>query len=91
MLTLAPDRAVRRDAKPSHVIQDGGLEFRAAAGRVDVLDAEEEATPSLPRAPTGNDRGAGVPQVEEAGRARREARHDGVGLGHGGTAVALGP
>ena len=95
MLALPADRAIGRKAEPGHVLDDGGLELGAAAAGVDVLDPQQEAASGLVSsrsgAAEGDQRGAGVPQVEEPGGARREARHDGVALGHGGTAVASAP
>ena len=43
MLGLAPHRLFPRDAEPGEVLVDRRLEFRPAARRVDVLDAQQEA------------------------------------------------
>ena len=53
MLGLPPHRLFPGDAEPGEVLIDRGLEFRLAARRVDILDAQQEP-PAGPAAPDRN-------------------------------------
>ena len=71
-LGLAEHRPGPGEAEPGQVLLDQGLPFGAGAGRVDVLDAQEEA-PEPAALPRG-ERGVRVAEVERPRGRGREAR-----------------
>jgi hypothetical protein len=73
MLRLPPHRAFPCDAEPGEVFMDGGLEFRLAAGQVDVLDAQQQAAAGLTRQIEIQQRRKGVAEMQITVRARRKA------------------
>src|SRR5713226_68502 len=73
MRRLAPDFAVPVEAEPGEVGKHRIGEFRAAARRIDVFEAEEKPPARLARAAPGEKRGMGMAEMEIAGWARREA------------------
>src|SRR5437764_14881274 len=77
MLRLPPHRLVPCDAEPSEVFIDGGLEFRLAAGQVDVLDAQQQAAAGLTRQIKIQQRRKGVAEMQITVRARRKAEDGG--------------
>ena len=64
MLGLHPHRPVPVEAQPGQILQDRGGEFRAAAGRIDVLQPQQEPPAGRPRAPPRDQRGERVAQVQ---------------------------
>ena len=80
VLRLPPHRFLPGEAEPGEVVIDRLLELGPAAGRVDVLDAHEEAPAGPARKLRVEQRRVGVPEMEAAVRARREAEN---GLRHG--------
>ena len=80
MLGLPAHRRLPPEPEPGEILVDGGLEFGAAAGEVDVFDAQQEAARMGPRQRLVEQRREGVPEMQEAVGARREAedgRHAG--------------
>lgn len=73
MSGLVTNRGFPFEAEPAEVILESGRVFGAAAGRVDVLDAEEETTADRFRTAPGDQGGVGAAEVEQACRARGEA------------------
>lgn len=55
VLGLEANRCFPLKAEPAQIFLDGGGVIGAAAGRVDVLDAEEEAAAGLAGAPPGDE------------------------------------
>ena len=82
MLGLPAHRLFPPHAEPREVLVDRGLELAARPSAVDVLDAEEEASPTARRGVEGEKRRVGVSEVEVTVRARRETRHEGRRSGH---------
>lgn len=60
MAGLGADRAVPVEAEPGQVLGDCRSVVGAAAGGIEILDAEQEASAGLPRAAPGEQRGPGV-------------------------------
>lgn len=83
VLGLGADAVVPVEAEPGQVVDQGGGVFGAAAGGVDVLDAEEEAAFGLAGLGPGEEGGVGAAEVERAGRAGGESRGDGEWRWHG--------
>jgi len=79
VIRLPSRRPIPDEAEPRQVLEDRGLELRAAARAVDVLDAEEEDAAARPRLALGEERGVTVAQVQQPRRGRREARDDARG------------
>src|SRR6266404_7450534 len=77
MLRLPPHRGFPCDAEPGEVFMDGGLEFRLAAGQVDVLDAQQQAAAGLTRQVKIQQRRKGVAEMQITVRARRKAEDGG--------------
>ena len=77
---LAPHRLFPRDAEPGEVFVDRRLEFRPAARRVDVLDAQQEAPAHLARHLEIDQRRERVTEMQVAVGRRRETEN---GLFHG--------
>jgi hypothetical protein len=73
VLGLAEDGLGPGEAEPGEVAVDRRLVLGAAAGGVDVLDAEEEAAGLLAGELGGGQGREGVAEVERAGRRRGEA------------------
>ena len=73
MLRLAADRFLPRQPEPGEVREDRRLVFRAAAGRVDVLDAQQEAPVCGAAGRVTGERRKGVAEVQFAVRRGREA------------------
>jgi hypothetical protein len=71
MLGLPPDRRRPRQAQPGQVFENGRLEFGAAAGGIDVLDAQDEAAASC--RVRSRQRREGVAAMQIAAGRRREA------------------
>ena len=80
VLRLPPHRFLPAQAEPGEVVIDRLLELGAAAGRVDVLDAQQEAPAGRGRKLRVEQRRVGVAEMKAAVRARREAEN---GLRHG--------
>ena len=85
--------AIPSEAQPAEVVLDAGEVFRAGAGGIDVLMAEEECAAAFPCQVVCDFRGEGVAEVESAGGAGREAgdgwrRHGAGGVFVRGWAVA---
>ena len=79
MLGLATDRPVPIEAEPAQILDDGIRVFRAAAGMVDILDAQQETPAGLARRSPSLQRRADMPEMQIAGRARRKPGDDSVG------------
>ena len=77
VLGLDADVSVPVQAEPGEVFHDGHGEFGAAAGAVDILDAEEETAAGVAGPAPGGQRGVGVAEVQVAGGAGGEAGGDG--------------
>jgi len=77
MLQLPPHRGFPRDPEPGEVLINGGLEFRLAAGHVDVLDAQQQAAAGLTRQIGVQQRRKRVAEMEITVRARRKAEDGG--------------
>ena len=78
--------AVVVQAQPGEVFEDARDEFGAAAGGVDVLDAEKDGRGALPGGKPGHEEGAGVAGVKAArGGGRHAARREGHGAGFSAT------
>jgi hypothetical protein len=71
MVGLATDRRFPAQTQPGQVFGDGRLEFGAAAGGVDIFDAQDEPA-ALGRARRGQRR-KGMAAMQEAAGRRREA------------------
>jgi hypothetical protein len=71
-LGLADDGPVEAQAEPAQILEDRGGEFRPAALRVEVLEAEQEAPAREPRRVVGEAGGIGMPQMQIARGARGE-------------------
>src|SRR5947207_14847069 len=69
MRGLPPHRPLPGDAEPGEILIDRGLEFRPAAGRVDVLDPKQEPAARLPRQIEIQQRRIGVAEMQIAVRA----------------------
>jgi len=74
MFRLATRRAIPVETEPGQILEDRCLVFRLATGGVDVLDPQQEAPPSLPRAPPSKQGGASVPGVQQPGGTRGKTR-----------------
>src|SRR5882757_4538811 len=81
MLGLPPHRRFPANPEPGEILVDRGLEFRPAARRIDILDAQQEAATAAAREIEIQQRRAGVAEMEVAVRARCKSengwRHDG--------------
>jgi len=77
MLRLPPHRPLPVEAEPGEVLLDRGGEFRPAARRVDVLDAQQKAAVGGAGGVERGQRRVRVPEVQVAVRARREAGDEG--------------
>ena len=75
MLGLPPHRGFPGDAEPGEIFIDRGLEFRPAAGGVDVLDPQQEAAAGPARGIEVQQRRTGMAEMQVAIRARREAEN----------------
>src|SRR5260370_41719635 len=73
MLRLPPHRSFPGDAEPGEVFIDCGLELRPAAGRVDILDAQQEPAAGVARQIEIQQRRISVAEMQIAVRARRKA------------------
>ena len=78
MLGLAADRGLPAQPEPGEVLEDGGLEFRPAAGPVDVLDAQQKTPARLSRRGFREQRRIGMAEMEMARGAGGEARDHGA-------------
>src|ERR1700719_3038623 len=72
MLRLLARRPVPVDAEPGEVREYCCGIFVAAAGPADVLEAEQKAARPAPRCAPPLERRADMPEMQIAGRARRE-------------------
>jgi hypothetical protein len=72
MFGLPPHRMFPDDAEPGEVLVNRGLEFRLAARRVDILDAQQEASAGLTRQIEIQQRRISVAEMQIAVRARRK-------------------
>src|SRR5262249_39011139 len=79
VLGLPAHRAVPIESKPGEALEDRDDEFLAAAGGIDVLDAQEEAPARRARRAPAHERRMRVAEMEAAGGARREARDEAQG------------
>ena len=79
MLALAPHRPLESHAEPFEILEDRRLEFRAAARRVDILDAQEKPSAAGSRRIRVDERRERVAKMQIAVRARGEAKHRGRG------------
>ena len=83
MLGLPPDRLFPCEPEPGEILVDRRLEFRPAARRVDILDAQQQAPAGRPRHVEVEERRQRMAEMQIAVRARREAenglRHDSLG------------
>jgi len=75
MLRLSTHRTVPAEAEPGQIFEDCGGILLAAAGPVDILDAQQEAPSVLPRRTPAFERRTDVTEVQITGGARRKARH----------------
>src|ERR1700687_2991523 len=73
MLRLPPHRGFPCHAEPGEVFIDRCLEFRPAAGRVDILDAQQKLPANLTRQIEIQQRRINVAESQIAVRARRKA------------------
>ncbi len=71
---LAQSRAVPSEAEPKEVLLDGGVEFIAKAGRVDILEAQAEQAARSAGKVVGDDGRVGVAKMQGTGRAGSETR-----------------
>ena len=86
VIGLAAHRPVPVEAEPAEIVQDRRLELGPAAGRVDILDAQQEpAGIHRPRPVPPDQRRMRVAQMQKAGRAGRESRD-----GHRATKIKCG-
>ncbi len=74
MLRLAAHRALPRQPEPFEVLEDRRLEFRPAARRVDILDAQQNSAAASSRRVTVDERRERVAKMQIAVRARRETK-----------------
>jgi hypothetical protein len=88
VLGLAPYRLFPRDADPGEILKNRGLEFRAAAGRIDVLDAQQEPSAGGARHFEIDQRGERMTEMQVSVRRGREAEN---GLPHGTDDPASSP
>src|ERR1700694_3426044 len=79
MQGLPPHRLLPGDAEPGEVFVNRGLEFRPAAGRVDILDAQQELPAGLMSQIEIQQRRISVAEMQITVRARRKAEE---GLWH---------
>lgn len=86
MLGLAADRFLPVEAEPMQIVIESGFEFRATAGAVDVLDAQQKTPARFARGAMSEQGGMGVAEMEKPCRTRRESRNNlgSEGEGHGG-------
>jgi hypothetical protein len=75
MFRLAPHRGLERDTEPRQILPHRRLEFRPAARRVDVLDAQQQASARGARHLEVQERAQRVPEMQKTVGARREAEH----------------
>src|SRR6202171_1649972 len=73
MQGLPPHWGFPWDAEPGEVFIDRCLEFRPAAGRVDILDAQQELPAGLTRQIEIQQRRISVDEMQITVRARRKA------------------
>jgi len=71
------------EAEPVEVLLDGVIKFRADAGVVDVLEAEEEGAVVLVGEAVGDEGGVGVSEMQQSGGAGCKAGDHGESLGKG--------
>ena len=75
-LALPDGALVPGDSEPTEVIEDGRFTAGHRAGRVGVVDAQDERTAALVREAAIGDRREGVSEMERPRRARCEANAD---------------
>ncbi len=73
MVRLAPHRLLPGEAQPRQILEDGGLIGCAAAGAVDILDAQQKAAMGGAGRLVTDEGGGGVAEMQIAGRAGGEA------------------
>ena len=73
MVRLAQDRLFPRQAQPGEVFVDRRLVLWSAAGGVDILDAQDEATARRLRRVIGHQRRKGVAEMKQAGGGGRKS------------------
>ena len=78
-LGLEDDLLVPVYPEPAQILEDALDMFGATAGRVDILDAQQETPAALPGEVVREQRREGVAEVEPPGRARRETGNYGFG------------
>ena len=78
MVRLTPHRLFPVKAQPAQVLIDAVLIFGAAAGGVDVLDAQDETACGVFGGLIGRQRREGVPLVQASGRRGRKAGDEGA-------------
>jgi len=64
--------------QPGEVVADRGFKLWAAAGEVDVLDAQQEPPAEVAGGVVRQHRRQGVAEMQPAGRTRGEAQGDGI-------------
>ena len=83
MLGLAAYRSVPIKPEPPQILDDRADVFRAAAGMVDVFDAQQKTPARLARRPPPLQCRPHMPQMQIPGRARRKSRdHVGAHRAH---------
>ena len=75
MVGLAAHRLFPLEAEPGEVVGDVGFEFGAAAGAIDILDAEQESSSALLGRAKPLQRGISVAEMEMTCRTGRESRN----------------
>src|SRR5690606_16207639 len=73
MLRLATYRPLPVEAEPGEIFEDRLLEGGAAAPGIDILDPQQEPSAGRRRGVPAGQRGMGVAEMQEAGRAGGEA------------------
>lgn len=85
---LAPDRVREAEAEPGEVVDQAVRQFRPAAERVDVLDAQQQITVQRPGELRVEEGRIGVAEMQAPVRARGEAQ---AGRRHGGMRTKTDP
>ena len=73
MFGLPADRGLPGESKPCKIFKNSGLEFRPAAGRVDVLDAQQQKPSGRARQIEIEQRRIGMAEMQVAVRAGSKA------------------
>ena len=75
MVGLPPHRGFPGDAEPGKILVDRRLEFRPAAGGVDVLDPQQQAAVGLTRGIEIQQCRIGMAEMQVTVRARRKTEN----------------